>query len=99
MGEVFRAHDTRLGRDVALKFLPNSLADDAERLARFEREARALAALNHPHIASIHGFEHVDDKRFLVLEMVEGEDLTQRLVRGPMSWQEALPRRQHLFLD
>jgi Tol biopolymer transport system component len=90
MGEVFRARDTRLGRDVALKFLPESLASDPERLARFEREAQVLASLNHPHIASIHGFEHVDDTRFLVLELVEGEDLSQRLVRGPLPWQEAL---------
>ncbi len=96
MGEVFRAHDTRLGRDVALKFLPESLATDAERLTRFEREARVLAALNHPNIAAIHGFEHIDDKRFLVLEMVEGEDLAQRLVRGPMSWQRALPVAQQI---
>jgi len=96
MGEVFRAHDTRLGRDVALKFLPESLATDAERLTRFEREARVLASLNHPHIAAIHGFEHVEDKRFLVLEMVEGEDLAQRLVRGPMSWQQALPVAQQI---
>ena len=91
MGEVFRARDTRLGRDVALKFLPESLANDAERLARFEREAQVLASLNHPNIAAIHGFEHIDGKRFLVLELVEGEDLSQRLVRGPFSWQEALP--------
>ena len=96
MGEVFRAHDTRLGRDVALKFLPASLADDAERLGRFEREARVLAALNHPHIAAIHGFEHVDDKRFLVLELVDGEDLAQRLVRGPISVREALPIAQQI---
>jgi Tol biopolymer transport system component len=96
MGEVFRAHDTRLGRDVALKFLPESLATDADRLARFEREARLLAALNHPHIAAIHGFEHVEGKRFLVLEMVEGEDLSQRLVRGPLRWQEALPICQQI---
>ncbi|MDH3217220.1 MAG: protein kinase [Candidatus Krumholzibacteria bacterium] len=90
MGEVYRAHDTRLGRDVALKFLPDSLATDTERLARFEREAKLLASLNHPHIAAIHGFEHVNGKRFLVLEMVEGEDVARRLARGAIGWQEAL---------
>jgi Tol biopolymer transport system component len=91
MGEVFRARDTRLGRDVALKFLPETLARDTERLARFEREAQVLASLNHPNIATIHGFEHVDDRRFLVLELVEGEDLSQRLARGALTWQEAVP--------
>ena len=68
MGEVYRAHDTVLGRDVAIKALPDSVAHDAERVARFEREAKLLAALNHPHIAGIHGVERVGDARFLVLE-------------------------------
>lgn len=90
MGEVFRARDTKLGRDVALKFLPDALGTDAERLGRFEREARLLAALNHPNIASIYGFEQVDDKRFLVLEMVEGEDLAKRIERGPVPVDEAV---------
>jgi len=90
MGEVFRARDTKLGRDVALKFLPDALAADAERLGRFEREARLLAALNHPHIASIYGFEQVGNERFLVLELVEGEDLSKRLARGPVPVDEAL---------
>jgi Tol biopolymer transport system component len=90
MGEVYRARDTKLGRDVALKFLPEALGTDAERLGRFEREARLLAALNHPHIASIYGFEQVDDKRFLVLEMVEGEDLAKRIERGAVPVDEAL---------
>jgi len=91
MGEVFRARDTKLGRDVALKFLPDALAADAERLGRFEREARLLASLNHAHIASIHGFEQVGAQRFLVLEMVEGEDLSKRIARGPVPVEEALP--------
>ena len=90
MGEVFRARDTRLDRDVALKFLPESLATDPDRLGRFEREAKLLAALNHPHIASIHGFESVENQRFLVLELVEGEDLAVRLARGPVPLDEAL---------
>ena len=72
-GEVYRARDSRLGRDVAIKALPESLAHDAERLARFEREARLLASLNHPNIASIYGLEEVAGQRYLVLEYVEGE--------------------------
>jgi Tol biopolymer transport system component/predicted Ser/Thr protein kinase len=87
MGEVYRARDTRLGRDVALKVLPDAVARDPERLARFEREARTLAALNHACIAQVYGFEH----GALVMELVEGEDLSQRLGRGALSWNEARP--------
>jgi len=76
MGEVWRAEDTKLGRDVALKVLPDSFAEDAERLERFERAARVLAALSHPNIAGIHGLEDVDGKRFLVMEVAEGETRT-----------------------
>ncbi|MGD8414208.1 MAG: protein kinase [Candidatus Latescibacterota bacterium] len=90
MGEVFKAHDTRLGRDVALKFLPESFAADAERLQRFEREAKLLAALNHPNIAAIYGIEQTDDARFLVLELVPGEDLAQRIGRGAVPVDDAL---------
>jgi len=72
MGEVYRAHDTKLGRDVALKLLPESFAADTERLARFEREAKLLAGLNHTNIAAIYGVEESDSQRFLVLELVEG---------------------------
>ncbi len=90
MGEVFRARDTKLGRDVALKFLPDSLSHDPDRLARFDREAKLLASLNHPYVASIHGFEHVDGKHFLVLEMIDGEDLAERLTRGPIPVDETL---------
>ena len=75
MGEVYRARDTRLGRDVAIKALPAAFAQDPERLARFEREARLLASLNHPNIAGIHGLEEVEGERYLVLEFVEGETL------------------------
>ena len=83
MGEVWRAQDTRLGRDVALKVLPESFAQDPERLERFDREAKVLASLSHPHIAGIHGLEEVDGKRFLVMEVAEGEDLSERIARGP----------------
>src|SRR5688572_10449957 len=78
MGEVYRARDTKLGRDVALKFLPRAFTTDPDRLARFEREARVLATLNHPHIAALYGLDEADGVRALVMELVEGEDLTQR---------------------
>ena len=89
MGEVYRARDTKLGRDVALKILPETFASDPDRLARFEREARTLASLNHPHIAQIYGFE--DRAHRLVMELVEGEDLSARIARGPIPLDEALP--------
>jgi eukaryotic-like serine/threonine-protein kinase len=91
MGEVYRARDERLGRDVALKILPSIFADDADRLGRFEREARLLAALNHPGIGAIYGLEEAEGHRFLVLELVPGEDLSQRISRGPIPPDEALP--------
>jgi serine/threonine-protein kinase len=91
MGAVYRARDEKLGRDVALKILPAEFAQNVERLARFQREARTLASLSHPHIASIHGLEEADGERFLVLELVEGEDLSQRMQRGPIPLDEALP--------
>jgi serine/threonine protein kinase/Tol biopolymer transport system component len=90
MGEVYRARDTKLGRDAALKILPSAFTHDPERLARFRREARVLASLNHPHIAAIHGLEQADGHQFLVLELVEGETLAQRIARGPIPAQEAL---------
>ncbi len=90
MGEVWRAQDTRLGRDVALKMLPESFARDPERLERFEREARVLASLSHPHIAGIHGFEDVDGQRFLVMEVAEGETLSDRIARGPVPVADAV---------
>ena len=91
MGEVYRARDTRLDREVALKVLPESFALDAERLARFEREAKTLASLNHPHIAQVHGFEEAGGIRVLAMELVEGDDLSQRIARGPLAVDEALP--------
>ena len=91
MGEVYRARDTRLGRDVAIKILPDAFASDTERLARFEREARLLASLNHPGIASIYGLESAGDRRFLVLELVAGEDWSGRIARGALEFDEALP--------
>ena len=84
MGEVFRARDTRLGRDVAIKALPAAFAQDPERLARFEREAKLLASLSHPNIAGIYGLEEAEGTRYLVLEFVEGETLAARLTRGPL---------------
>jgi len=91
MGEVYRARDTKLGRDVAVKVLPAAVAADPDRLARFEREARALAALNHPNIAAIYGLEDHAPLRALVMELVEGEDLSQRIARGAMPVDEAVP--------
>jgi Tol biopolymer transport system component len=90
MGEVYRARDTRLGRDVAIKTLPATLARDAERLARFEREARLLAALNHPGIATLYGVEEHDETPYLVMELVEGETLAERIGRGPLAVDDTL---------
>ena len=90
MGEVYRARDTRLARQVAIKGLPEAFVDDAERLARFRREAQTLAALNHPNIAAIYGLEEADGAPYLVLELVEGETLAARLAHGPLSNREAL---------
>jgi serine/threonine-protein kinase len=90
MGVVYEAEDTKLGRKVAIKVLPEVFTQDPERLARFEREARVLASLNHPNIAAIYGVEEADGKRFLVLELVEGEDLAERLSRGALSLEETL---------
>jgi serine/threonine protein kinase len=85
MGVVYKAEDTILARKVAIKVLPEVFTKDPERLARFEREARVFASLNHPNIAAILGVEEADGKRFLVLELVEGETLAERLGRGPLS--------------
>jgi serine/threonine protein kinase len=91
MGEVWRARDPRLGRDVALKTLPASFATDGDRLARFAREAQVLASLNHPNIATIHGLEEIDGTRALVLELVEGPTLADRIAKGAIPIDEALP--------
>ena len=91
MGEVYRARDTRLKREVAIKILPESFANDPERLARFQREAEVLASLNHPNIGGIYGLEDGDGVRALVLELVEGPTLADRIARGPIPVDEALP--------
>ena len=91
MGEVSRARDTKLDRDVALKVLPQAFTDDPDRLARFEREAKVLASLNHPNIAAIHGLEESDGNKALVLELVEGPTLADRIKQGPIPVDEALP--------
>jgi eukaryotic-like serine/threonine-protein kinase len=83
MGEVYRARDTKLNRDVALKILPDAFASDPDRLARFTREAQTLASLNHQNIAHIHGLEESGEMRALVIELVEGEDLAQRTHAAP----------------
>jgi len=90
MGEVYRARDSKLGREVAIKVLPEHFADDEERLRRFEREAKTLASLNHPNVAQIHGVDQVGDTCFLVLELVPGESLEERLRRGPLAVEDAL---------
>src|SRR5712691_4797113 len=91
MGEVYRAHDTKLQRDVALKILPAIFAANPERMARFEREAKLLASLNHPHIAAIYGLEESGSTRALVMELVEGPTLAERIAAGAIALDEALP--------
>src|SRR5262249_4270651 len=91
MGVVYRARDTRLKRDVALKLLPEAFALDPDRVARFQREAELLATLNHPHIAAIYGIEEAEGVRALVLELVEGPTLADRIAQGPIPPDEALP--------
>jgi serine/threonine protein kinase/Tol biopolymer transport system component len=90
MGDVYQASDSKLGRDVAIKFLPESFARDSERVLRFEREARVLASLNHPNIAAIYGMEQAASRQFLVMELVGGETLAERITRGPLPIDEAL---------
>ena len=92
MGEVYRARDTKLGREVAIKVLPKELSRDRERRARFEREAKLLASLNHPAIATLYGFED----GFLVMELVEGETLAKRIARGAIPVDEAIPLFIHI---
>ena len=95
MGKVYRAQDTKLDREVAIKVLPDAVAGDPERLQRFEREAKALAALNHPHVATLYGMEADGDTPFLVMEVVEGPTLAERIAEGRLSFDEALP----IFLE
>jgi serine/threonine-protein kinase len=91
MGVVYRARDVKLQRDVALKSLPEHFADDGDRLARLQREAQVLASLNHPNIAQIYGLEEANNTTCIVMELVEGETLQERLTRGPIPVEEALP--------
>ena len=91
MGQVYQATDTKLDRDVALKVLPHAFTDDPERLARFEREAKVLASLNHPNIGHIYGLEEAEGQKALVLELVEGPTLADRIKQGPIPIDEALP--------
>src|SRR5262245_35597961 len=91
MGQVYRATDTNLRRQVAIKILPPALAADNHRLARFQREAEVLASLNHPNIATIYGLEDAAGVMALVMELVEGEDLSRRIARGAIPLDEALP--------
>ena len=90
MGEVYQAKDQKLGRDVAIKILPEEFAKDVERVARFHREAKLLASLNHPNIAAIHGLEEAEGTHFLVLELVEGDTLADRVKRGAIPVEESL---------
>jgi serine/threonine protein kinase len=91
MGDVYQATDAKLGRSVAIKLLPEAFARDTERVARFEREARVLASLNHPNIAAIYGLEESAERKVLVMELVPGETLAKRIKRGPLPLDEALP--------
>lgn len=90
MGEVYLARDTRLGRQVAIKALPPRLAQDPDRLARFQREAKVLASLNHPGIGAIYGLEEAGGHQYLILEFIEGHTLANRLTKGPIPVDEAL---------
>ena len=96
MGEVYRAEDTTLGRHVAIKVLPEAFTSDPERLARFEREAKLLATLNHPHIAQIHALEDVDGQKLLVMELVDGETLAEHISRGPIALESALAQARQI---
>src|SRR5215475_2265429 len=90
MGEVYRARDMKLKREVAIKILPEEFSRDADRVGRFQREAEVLASLNHPNIAAIHDVEETSGTRYLVLELVEGETLADRIARGPVPVEDAL---------
>src|SRR6202049_860 len=89
MGEVYQATDSKLGRSVAIKLLPEAFTHDIDRAARFEREARVLASLNHPNIAAIYGIEEAGGRKFLVMELVPGETLAERIKRGPIPVDDA----------
>src|SRR5580765_7457239 len=90
IGDVYQANDTKLGRSVAIKFLPEVLSHDRDRLVRFQREARVLASVNHTNIAGIYGLEEIDGRHFLIMELVQGETLAERIRHGPVPMDEAL---------
>src|SRR5438876_5589230 len=96
MGEVYRARDVKLKRDVAIKILPEEFARDADRVRRFQHEAEVLASLNHPNIAAIYDIQEANGSRFLVLELVEGETLAERIARSPIPVEEALDIATHI---
>src|SRR5262249_44822599 len=96
MGEVYRARDAKLKREVAIKILPVEFSSDANRVSRFQREAEVLASLNHPNIAAIYDLQEANGSRFLVLELVEGETLAERIARGPIPIKEALEIARHI---
>src|SRR6516162_9553998 len=96
MGEVYRARDLKLKREVAIKILPDEFARDADRVNRFQREAEVLASLSHPNIAGIYDLQHVGNAQFLVMELVEGETLADRIARGPIPVEEALDIAKHI---
>src|SRR5262245_12981811 len=96
MGEAYRARDTKLKREVAIKILPDEFSGDPERVVRFQREAEVLASLNHPNIAAIYDVEEDNGSRFLVLELVEGDTLADRIRRGPIAVEEALNIAKHI---
>src|SRR5262245_27222429 len=95
MGEVYRAHDTKLNGEVAIKLLPDEFSRDADRVSRFQREAEVLASLNHPNIAAIYDVQEANGSRFLILELIEGETLADRIARGPIPVDEALDIAKH----
>src|SRR5262245_51722247 len=96
MGEVYRARDTKLKRDVAIKILPDEFTRDRDRVGRFQREAEVLASLNHPNIAAIYDLQEAKQTRFLVLELVEGETLAERIQRGPIPIEDVLAIARHI---
>src|SRR5215510_6558376 len=96
MGEVYRARDTKLRRDVAVKILPDEFSRDTDRVARFQREAEVLASLNHPNIAAIYDLQEANGSWFLILELIEGETLADRIARGPIPVEESLEVARHI---
>jgi serine/threonine protein kinase len=98
MGEVYRSRDRKLEREVAIKVLPEKFFEDKESIARFEREAKSLAAVSHPHIAALYSFEEISGRHLLVMELVEGETLADRLLRGPLPFDQLLRRATEIAL-